>query len=538
MSHPLPDSPDLSFDRKQAKALLRACRAGDRAAIARLHEQLPRTRGAHSRDLTLADAQFVIARERGFESWAKLKAHIGAQQPLGEQVKRFLTAIREQQPAVARRLLKEHPAIVECSLHAAAAAADADRVAQAIARDRLQVSAPDDSHTAPILYACGSTFHTLGPQVAAASLRTVELLLDHGADPNSFRLFDQQDDTSKLSALYFTCVSNNVPVVRLLLERGAGVNDGESVYHAAELNHRECLELLEAHGEDLVHRHPRWKNTPLYFLVGHHHDDRNGTAPWLLGVTWLLERGADPNVTSDDVAEAPLHKVAASPTQSPAVASLFIAHGADVNLPRADGRTPYVIALRCGNAVVADLLRANGATTDGVTPIDALLGACMVGDAASAHAIVAAHPNVVASLTPEDRGMFAQAVWTGRIGSVSLMAAIGFDLTWEASWGGTPLHHAAWLGKPEIVRLLLGLGAPVNVRDLQFGSSPIAWAAHGSSNCRSADDDYCAIVDLLVDAGSDYAASINKEGEPPESLASRRVAKRLEERGFTRPTLG
>jgi ankyrin repeat protein len=156
----------------------------------------------------------------------------------------------------------------------------------------------------------------------------------------------------------------------------------------------------------------------------------------------------------------------------------------------------------------------------------------MAGDAANAHARVAAHPDVIARLTPEDRGMFAQAVWTGRADSVRLMAEVGFDLTWEATWGGTPLHHAAWLGKPDVVRLLLGLGAPVNVRDSQFGSSPIAWAAHGSANCRSADDEYCAIVDLLIDAGSDYATAVNKFSEPPESMASRRVAKRLEERGF------
>ena len=535
MSQPLPDSPDLSFDKKQAKALLRASRSGDAGALDRIFQHLPRLRQARPDDLTLADAQFVIARERGFESWTALKAHIVAQQPLQRHTDRFLDAVRDQQLPVARRVLKEHSAIVAHSLHAAAAAADAGQVAAWIARDPAQVNAPyGGSAWTPILYACWSAFHTLGPQLAASSLRTAELLLEHGADPNAYTLFGEEEEesgTCRLPALYRACVSNNVPVVRLLLERGAAVNDGESTCHGAELNHRDCLELLLAHGEDISGPHPRWNNTPLYFLVGHH-DDHNGSAAWFLGVRWLLEHGADPNVASDAVKETPLHRVAATPTHSPAVALALVAHGADVNRARADGRTSYVLALRSGNAAVADLLRAHGATTDGATPIDALVGACMRADTADARAIVAAHPGLLARLAAEDRWMLAEAVWAGRADSVRFMADIGFDLTWEGQWGGTPLHHAAWLGRPDMVRLLLELGAPVNVRDSRYGSSPIAWAAHGSTNCRTADDDYCAVVDRLIDAGSDYATSINTDGEAPKHMASRRVTKRLKERGF------
>jgi hypothetical protein len=67
----LPERPSLEQLQKQAKDLLRNCRAGDPAAIARVETADPR----------LADAQFAIARELGFESWAKLKHHIEAVRP-------------------------------------------------------------------------------------------------------------------------------------------------------------------------------------------------------------------------------------------------------------------------------------------------------------------------------------------------------------------------------------------------------------------------------------------------------------------------
>ena len=47
-----------------------------------------------------------------------------------------------------------------------------------------------------------------------------------------------------------------------------------------------------------------------------------------------------------------------------------------------------------------------------------------------------------------------------------------------------------------------------------------------------ADDDHCAVVEALLTAGSDYSASINRWGEPPQSMATRRVTALLNERGF------
>ncbi len=65
---------NLAQQRKRAKELLKAVRAGDEAASRRIAEHRPRQRDA----FRLADAQFVIARECGFASWPKLKAHVDA----------------------------------------------------------------------------------------------------------------------------------------------------------------------------------------------------------------------------------------------------------------------------------------------------------------------------------------------------------------------------------------------------------------------------------------------------------------------------
>ena len=59
MSRNLPDRPNLEFLKKEAKTLL---------------ESMQRT----ATGVQLADAQFALARDYGFDSWPKLKAHVEA----------------------------------------------------------------------------------------------------------------------------------------------------------------------------------------------------------------------------------------------------------------------------------------------------------------------------------------------------------------------------------------------------------------------------------------------------------------------------
>jgi hypothetical protein len=79
----LPAIPNLEQQRRQARELLEAARAGDPETIARIRAHHPRFSGPRADPpdtaaLSLHDSQLVLAREYGFPSWPKLKAHIDA----------------------------------------------------------------------------------------------------------------------------------------------------------------------------------------------------------------------------------------------------------------------------------------------------------------------------------------------------------------------------------------------------------------------------------------------------------------------------
>jgi ankyrin repeat protein len=298
----------------------------------------------------------------------------------------------------------------------------------------------------------------------------------------------------ELPPLYRASVANDLAEVKRLLEAGADPNDGESVYHAAEKNHREAIDLLMQYGCDISSAHSVYGNTPVFFLCGFG-DDEEGRAAWHQGIAYLLERGADPNVVSTPGRETPLHRIATSPGGL-ATAKLLLEHGADPLIRNADGTVAYQIAFRSGNDVLARAIAERGGSVP-LTPADEFIAACRRGDESRARALLDEAPAVTAELPRE----------------------VGF--------AGTLLHWAAWTGNVAAVRTLIAVGADVNQRDREFGASPLGWAAHGSCECRNADDDYCSVVDRLRAAGATREASINRLNEKPESMATDRVAERL-----------
>src|SRR5688500_6401827 len=295
-------------------------------------------------------------------------------------------------------------------------------------------------------------------------------LLDLGADANTSTM--GEDGTSQLTVLYRASQQGNTGLVRLLLERGAQPDDGESAYHAAERNHRAVLELLLAHGAEISAVHPRWNNTVLYFLAGYREDQLRSREA-TLGMEWLLEHGADPNVPSYDHRETPLHRIAEN-GRNVAVAELLLSHGADLRQPRVGGRVPYEMAMRVGNAPVADLLSSRGGGVETLRPVDAFLHACATGNGSAALGMIDAHPGIRAELLGKEHSAILRMLESGNVGVLRIIEALGFDLGVEGPWGGTALHWAAWHGRLELVRALLAAGAPVNVRDRTYGSSPIA----------------------------------------------------------------
>jgi len=122
----LPVRPSLEQYKKQAKDLVRAFKSigarpsGDSEAIQRIkkyHPRLGKLSEAEIRNakLALADAQFVIAREHGFESWPKFAKHIEALTRANSAVSQFelaADAVVSGDTAALERLLGETPELI------------------------------------------------------------------------------------------------------------------------------------------------------------------------------------------------------------------------------------------------------------------------------------------------------------------------------------------------------------------------------------------------------------------------------------------
>jgi hypothetical protein len=90
---------NLEQQRKRAKDLLRAVRAGDAAARRRLADAvaLPVPDAV---TIKLADAQFAIARELGFRTWRDLRTHVMAQAAAREAITQPGPAVDADMPTL------------------------------------------------------------------------------------------------------------------------------------------------------------------------------------------------------------------------------------------------------------------------------------------------------------------------------------------------------------------------------------------------------------------------------------------------------
>jgi hypothetical protein len=123
----LPQNPDEQRLKRQAKDLLRAYRRGDPEAVRRFAAQ--QTTNEVSESPPLARALFTLARESGFPSWPKLKAHIAT----------VRAAEQQQQERIVARMVRRAAraaATAECAdqLTTLANAADAAGLASVFSR--------------------------------------------------------------------------------------------------------------------------------------------------------------------------------------------------------------------------------------------------------------------------------------------------------------------------------------------------------------------------------------------------------------------
>ena len=484
---PFPVPANLEQQRKLAKDLLRAARAADAAALARMRAVRPDAAAA-ARSLKLADAQLAVAREGGFESWPKLIADFHER-----DVKAFCDAVRTGDGRLAGQLL-------------------------ALAHVRKRINDP--------MFVFGQR----AAHIAAKNEAMLTALIAAGADVNMksdwrngpYTVLDNADeDTARFLLTHGATLTPNVAArlgwfdqLQMLVNAEAALvhargGDGQQPLHEARTV--AIADFLLDRGAGIDVRCVDHNTTPAqYALVARPDVCRR-----------LLERGAMPDIfmaaclgdisLANRLLDSDPGCVAARINEPgyPPVPPLHI-----YCWTLGFGLSPQDVALKFEHRDLHDLLVARSPAR--VRFIDALLNA----DEPTVNAILAQAPSLLSSLTRRDHGRLAQAIFNERFAAADLMLRFAFDPSAPGIDGGTALHAACWVGNVRMVeRVLERGGVPLDARDPTHQSTPLGWAAFGSVHRRAAGADYPAVVDRLVAAGANITAVGNREGRSLLTMA-------------------
>lgn len=230
---PLPAHPSLEQYKKQAKDLLQNFKSGDAGAIARRDKYHPR----HG-SFALADAQLVIAREHGFESWPKFTKHIRDITRPGSPTTQFelaAEAVINGDVEALTRALRENPELVR---------ARSPRV-----------------HRATLLhYVSANGFENYRQKTPKNAVQIANILLDAGANVNAVAdMYGSKAATLGLVATSAHPRREGVQIALLetLLERGALIEVGgawSAVNSALANGSPEAAEFLAKRGAHLDFR--------------------------------------------------------------------------------------------------------------------------------------------------------------------------------------------------------------------------------------------------------------------------------------------
>ena len=491
----LPARPDLGQLRRQAKDLLRAAKAGEPAAVARI--------GAVSGRVTLSAAQVAVARQYGFASWPRLKAEVDARgSDLAQTVEAFLEASIRDWTGRAVQMLASTPEIAGYDLRTAVVLGDAGRVGEMLQADPGLATGRDARWGwTPLHAVCGSRWHRLDPSRAQGLTAVAALLLDAGAGPVARTAGPRGGWTPLRCAV---AGAANPAIARLLLSRGATPDDHDLYLACFGDDNHESLRLLLEHAPDIR------QSTAL-------------SAPISTGdteaVRLLMRAGADPNrpLPRDD-GDPPWPAVYAAIQSGcpPELLELLLDRGADPDASGPDGRSPYRLATSLGRSDLAGLLRRYRARDD-ATDTERFLSACLHADRAGARRQLARDPGLVGRLTEAERGAIVHAAETGNTAGLVLMLDLGFPIEIRGGdHGGTPLHVAAYSGSAEAVRLLLDRGADMEARDTTWDDTPLGWAIVGSGERpkTNPDPNWIASTQTLIEAGASTAGVTLSPDDP------------------------
>jgi ankyrin repeat protein len=497
-SQQLPERANLEQLKKQAKSLLHAARAKDAVALARFQSLPSLSRKSvvelGAMNLALHDAQSVIAREYGFKSWNELREHVEeCSLSFDGAVEEFVRCATGGAHGRALRMIALHPAIAHASLYTELVLGDANAVeARLDKHPEVAVQAGGIQNWEPLLYVCHTCLHHGAPERTAGLVAIARELLSRGANPNAEYHWNWHRELPRTALWGALCAVNHLPLAEVLLEGGANPTDGVSTHITAGGGNIAALDLLYRFGVN-VNGIPNGV-PPLRYILSWATTGERGA-----GVHWLLEHGADPNLSWREFGDAPLH-IAAQRWDVPMV-ELLVWHGADIHQRRADGRTAHTLAELHGNPEIAAWLLAHGAK-DELSWLERFIAACTRGDRARADDMLQAHPNLRGELRAEHHLMLQIPAERGDATVLETMLACGFDANAKDHDGVTALHRAAMAGRTEAARVLLAYGASVNALDGMFSATPLVWAAQGWSHSSPAGADFLSLARLLIAAGS------------------------------------
>ncbi|HEY6251949.1 MAG TPA: ankyrin repeat domain-containing protein [Candidatus Angelobacter sp.] len=490
MSRQLPAKPNLEHLKKQAKELLNHARQGKSDVVERFRSLNP---AATPASLKLADAQHLIARDYGFATWAKLKAHVAALTRTLAPAEQLSAAVRASDARAVARVLESHP---ELKTHINEPMNDYGAGMQPL----LAAVQRTDRKTVDVLLRAGADINRrsewwsggigvldeCAPGMAAFLIERGAVLDAHSAARLGMLEKLEELVTADRSIVAARGANGQTPlhcastveIAQYLLEHGAEIDAMDLQHESTAVQH--MLRVIQAR------HYPRDRQDVARFLAtsGCRTDIFIATA---LGDLPLLRRhlGADPDCIRMRVSEEFF------PKRDPRSEGTIYIY--------ALGRlsTPHSVARDFGHDEVFRFLIDH-------SPDDVKMGqACELGDENTFRALLARRPNLVENLSAEDIRKLPTAAQSNNTNAVRLMLEAGWPVDAKGEMEMTSLQWASWHGNAEMVREILRHHPQVELQDNEHGITALGCALHGSENGWHRDTgDYVATVRALLDAGT------------------------------------